>query len=408
MKVVMVNLVGTGGMAHYNYQLASAMVRHGADVTMLTTTDFELVELSHGFELLPVLKLWPRIDETRQVETKSGRRLASRFRILLRRLFRAGRLYLTWFRLTRLTIAANPDVVQFGAELGSPAVWLFLRWMRRRGMKIAWVCHEFAYRERRRNTVFRHANHLFDNLDVVFVHGETNRRALLEHGGLEERDVVSIEHGNEELFVQLAGTEDLLDEVLPTVGPNDRVILFFGTVRPSKGVTDLLEAFALLPDRDHVRLVIAGYPSRFTDPLELVESAERLGVAGDVVFDFRYVPINEVGALIRRSRMVVLPYRSATQSGALQVAYAFGVPVVATAVGAIPEVVEQGGTGMLVAPQDPVALSSAMAYLLEHPDEAEEMGARARELATTRFSWDGVAEAVTDAFRTTTRTRGEA
>ena len=87
------------------------------------------------------------------------------------------------------------------------------------------------------------------------------------------------------------------------------------------------------------------------------------------------------------ARVAVFPYRSIDQSGALQVAYTFGVPAVATAVGGLPEAVEHGASGLVVPPGDPAALASALATLLADSSLAARYGARARELSETRYSW---------------------
>ena len=82
-----------------------------------------------------------------------------------------------------------------------------------------------------------------------------------------------------------------------------------------------------------------------------------------------------------RHTRLVLPYRSATASGVLQVAFAFGRPVAATALGALAEDVEHGVTGLLVHAEDRDELATAMASLLREPDRARRMGVAAAEAA---------------------------
>jgi glycosyltransferase involved in cell wall biosynthesis len=122
------------------------------------------------------------------------------------------------------------------------------------------------------------------------------------------------------------------------------------------------------------------------------------GLEDVVAVDSRYVPDEEVRPLMELARFVVLPYRSATQSGVLHVAYACGRPVIATRVGGLPEVVEEGGTGRLVPPRSPRELADAMLALLDDPEGAARMGERALELSCTRFSWAAVARAILSAY----------
>ena len=70
------------------------------------------------------------------------------------------------------------------------------------------------------------------------------------------------------------------------------------------------------------------------------------------VIDNEYIPDDKVAALFRRASVVVLPNIEATQSGVIPLAYTFGKPVVATTVGSLPEMVDDGDTGLLVPPRD--------------------------------------------------------
>nr|MCU0282122.1 glycosyltransferase family 4 protein [Acidimicrobiia bacterium] len=83
----------------------------------------------------------------------------------------------------------------------------------------------------------------------------------------------------------------------------------------------------------------------------------------------------------------------------LQVAYAFGRPVVATTVGGLPDAVEDGVTGLLVPPADPPALARALVKLLSDPDEALRMGAEGRAVAEVRYSWEPIAAAILGVYQ---------
>jgi glycosyltransferase involved in cell wall biosynthesis len=163
-------------------------------------------------------------------------------------------------------------------------------------------------------------------------------------------------------------------------------------LRASKGIPDLLRAFARLADDDQrpVKLVIAGYPTQSFDLGELRSLAEALGIADRLVLDPRYVANEEVGELMDIARVVVFPYLNATQSGPLMIAYAFGRPVIATAVGSFPSVVKDGETGFLVPPAAPEALAAAMQKLVDDAGLAARMGAKAKEMSEALYSWDAV------------------
>jgi glycosyltransferase involved in cell wall biosynthesis len=157
----------------------------------------------------------------------------------------------------------------------------------------------------------------------------------------------------------------------------DRFVLFAGRLAPEKGIAELADATAGLP------LVVAG-----DGPLRtLVPDA--LG----------FVPRRELEQLYARAAVVVFPSRQEGLPVALLEAMAQGCPVVATRVGGIPQLVEDGRSGLLVPPRDPVALRAAIDTLLADPELGRRLGREARERVRSLCSWDRITEATLDAYR---------
>ena len=117
------------------------------------------------------------------------------------------------------------------------------------------------------------------------------------------------------------------------------------------------------------------------------------------MFDLRYIPMDCVGALMTLSTVVVFPYHSCSQSGSLQVAYSFGRPVVATAVGGLAEVVDDGRSGFLVPPHRPDALAGKIVKLLKEKKRSEEMGLYARELSQAQHGWGAITKKVATIYK---------
>jgi glycosyltransferase involved in cell wall biosynthesis len=171
------------------------------------------------------------------------------------------------------------------------------------------------------------------------------------------------------------------------VEERENTVLFFGRLSRYKGIEALLEAEPLItrevPD---ARIVVAG-----RDYAE-DRYGKMSGARKNIVFYNRFIPNREVPRLFRESSLVVMPYVEASQSGVLGLAYAFGKPVVATRVGSIPEVVEDGGTGLLVPPGDAGALASAVLRLLNDRDLRRRMGENAYAKACGELSWETIAK----------------
>jgi len=132
---------------------------------------------------------------------------------------------------------------------------------------------------------------------------------------------------------------------------DDRVLLFFGYVRKYKGLDILLESMKELVQKDsRYRLLVVG--EFYDSPKEYTGFAESMGLSASVHFINKFIPNEEVGQYYRLADVVVLPYRSATQSGILNVAYGFRKPVIVTDVGGLAEFVDHGKTGLIVKEAD--------------------------------------------------------
>jgi glycosyltransferase involved in cell wall biosynthesis len=176
-------------------------------------------------------------------------------------------------------------------------------------------------------------------------------------------------------------------------------VLFVGRLTPHKGVDRLLAA---LPPG--ARLTIAGSTGHDARPPECDYPSLLRRLAANRAVRFQVpAPDAELPVLYRRARVFVLPSVERTVYGrevpvsellglTLLEAMASGTPVVASRLGGIPEIVEDGVTGHLVPPGDVEALRDRLADLLDRPRQAAAMGAAARERVLERFTWRACAE----------------
>jgi glycosyltransferase involved in cell wall biosynthesis len=142
--------------------------------------------------------------------------------------------------------------------------------------------------------------------------------------------------------------------------PGECALLYFGVIRPFKGVEDLIRAFDAIPPTEigGYRLTIAGETwERHFLPAELAASSR---YRDRITFIDRYLTDDEVSELFARADVVVLPYRRCSQSGPLHIAMHYGLPVVVTAVGGLVEAVEGYVGATLAKPGDPLALMHAI------------------------------------------------
>jgi L-malate glycosyltransferase len=109
---------------------------------------------------------------------------------------------------------------------------------------------------------------------------------------------------------------------------------------------------------------------------------------------------SDVPALLDSSDVFVLPSTSEAFPNAVLEAMASGLPVIATRVGGIPELIESGRTGVLVAPRDPAALAQAVVDVIRHPERACAMGAAARAHVHDQYSFDRMVESFAHLYDT--------
>jgi glycosyltransferase involved in cell wall biosynthesis len=146
-------------------------------------------------------------------------------------------------------------------------------------------------------------------------------------------------------------------------------LLFFGIVRPYKGVDVLIQALARA-DVPDVSLTVAGEIWEGRD--ELLRSISDLGLTGRVTLTEGYVPAAELPQLFGAADALVLPYRSATASQNALIAFEFGIPVVATRAGALADAVTDGINGLTCEPGDVCGLAQAITRLYQ-PGELERL-----------------------------------
>jgi glycosyltransferase involved in cell wall biosynthesis len=175
-------------------------------------------------------------------------------------------------------------------------------------------------------------------------------------------------------------------------GSPQLALLAYGAVRPYKGLDLALAALARVDPALHVKLVVAGHV--WDGGRELAAQVARLGLEQRVELRPGYVSNEETALLFRAADASLLPYRAATQSGVVQLSFAYGVPVIATAVGGLPSAIADGRDGLLCPPDDPDALAAAIERMASVHDEL----AAGVEAAAPHWSFRRYAELLQDAL----------
>jgi acetyltransferase-like isoleucine patch superfamily enzyme/glycosyltransferase involved in cell wall biosynthesis len=215
----------------------------------------------------------------------------------------------------------------------------------------------------------------------LVVHGESLIQKLAEYSHIPIDRIFAVPHGEYRYYTHFdSGTEKVRN--------GHRNVLFFGRWEEYKGIDVLIDAEPMISERyPNTRIILAGEG-------RLLLSTLLPRMIHPESFDIRNyaIPDDEVPDLFKESEVVVLPYREATQSGPLHIAGTFSKPTVVSSVGAMPEVVKDGETGLLVSPGDPKELADAVCRLLGDPEFARKMGENAHNQMAETESMEKVAE----------------
>lgn len=191
--------------------------------------------------------------------------------------------------------------------------------------------------------------------DAAVIHSEVDREPVVRRHRLGDRPIVVIAHGPYDHHVSPRTVE-----IEPKTQDKPFSLLYFGVIRPFKGVEDLIRAFDLLDD-DQARgfsLTVAGETwERWTLPAELIAASRH---AERITFINRYLSDAELSELLADADAIVLPYHRSSASGPLHTAMSAGLPVVVTAVGGLVEAAGDYEGAIFVPPRVPLALRSAL------------------------------------------------
>ncbi|MER3523954.1 MAG: glycosyl transferase family 1 [Ignavibacteria bacterium] len=300
---------------------------------------------------------------------------------------------INWLGVGNKIRLRRPDllVMKYWLPFFGPCFGTIAR-MAKRGtnMKVLYICDNVVPHEHRPGDA-AFTRYAFGAGDFFIVQSEAVERDLKKL--LPSARYKNVPHPVYNIFGTAVGKSQARRRLGITDG---RVLLFFGYVRPYKGLSVMLEAMKRLPPDMDVKLLVVG--EFYDDKEKYLKQIDALGLQHRVSVVSDYVPNDTVGLYFSAADVVMLPYRSATQSGIAQIAYNFDKPVIATAVGGLAEVVRDGVTGFVVPPNDPDALARAVVRYFAEQRENEFAANVAVE--KRKYSWEAMVRAIEEFMQT--------
>ena len=175
----------------------------------------------------------------------------------------------------------------------------------------------------------------------------------------------------------------------------ENIILYFGIIRKYKGFDILLKAISELKDkRTDFHLLAAG--ECYGSDEKYTKLISDLGISDYITWHNRYIPDEDVAMYFSAADVVALPYRSASQSGITQIAYYYNIPVIVTNVGGLPEIVDEGKSGIIINPENSSELAAVLDKQLGQ-NTLQEMGTYINTFKQ-KFSWDYFVEGIESVY----------
>ena len=224
--------------------------------------------------------------------------------------------------------------------------------------------------------------------NAIIVHGKKLREQMIIKYRLPAEKIYSVHIGEHEVAPFKVFER-------PEITEDKNSILFFGRIYEYKGLEYLIKSEPMITEKvPGCKIIIAGQGENFEKYDNMIGTRKEHFIIYNHLISYK-----DGAELFQRSSVVVLPYVEASQSGVIPTAYSFKKPVVVTNVGSIPEVVDDGKTGLIVPPRDSRALAEAIIIILNDDKLRKEMGENAFIKLKEDFSWKNIGKQTFDIYK---------
>ena len=339
MKIIEIGSSAMGGVTEYTKELVNSLVSLGIDVSHFYISNRHKSNMLQKYNPISWLITWQKIKKT------------------------------------------DPDIIhiQYTPTICGPFFPLFLIFLRlvRAKPKLIITAHEkpTGYLHHlnfiTKKMFMLYEKKIFKFCDKIIVHTLDHKQELLNRYNIRLNKIAIIPHPvmephtSDQITIENVAKKCELD--------SKEIITYFGFIRPHKGIDYLIKAFSSVlevsNDDKKILLIAGSTPKIWSEYLiKLKKLVKRDGIEEYVIFT-DYVSNEEMSAIFSGSKIIVLPYLLATQSGVLHQAIAYGKPVITTDVGGVGETVKKYNIGCVVPPRDSRAIADAILGMLDNPEE---------------------------------------
>ena len=374
MKIIVIDPIAS--VPYYDYSLCKALTENGCNVELITCPfkadpDFNFYGIKHKLFFFPWVSSYKLRDNTKWLYklyqvVKGIEYIKDIFRLLIYiKKNHADIIHLQWSELPSVDV-----------------IWLIL--LKKMGFKLVYTAHNILpHEEKPKHKLFY--NFLYNIFDRVIVHSLHDKKQLSSQFDIIENKIAVIPHGNLNIHITDKSLSKIKARDKLGIRQQDIVALFFGLILPYKGIEYLLNAWNKIAlQNSHWHLIVAGKKFMSLDTIEMNPK--------HITFHNCFIPFEMVPYYFTASDVVILPYTKTYNSGVLHLAYSFGVPVIASRVGGISEVLEEGNSGFLVEPSNVDELADTIKKALSNKSMLKKMGKYAKCLSDSKYSWENISQ----------------
>lgn len=298
-----------------------------------------------------------------------------------------------WFKVGRMIIKENPDLVifKYWMPFFAPCYGVIAsRLRRRKSIKLLSICHNIIPHEKRPGDRIL-SKYFLKKIDYFVLLSDQVQKDLFTF--IKRAKSKVLPHPIYSLFGD--GVEKYVAKDRLTLR-DDNYILFFGFIRDYKGLDILIEAVSLLDKSLGIKLIVAG--EFYSNKRKYLDLIDKFNLKESIILKSDFIPTTDVKYYFSAVDAVILPYRSATQSGIAQIAVNFAKPVIASDVGGISEVIKNEEAGLIVEKENPEMLAAAISRF--YLDNKEKQFTEHMKNLKEKYSWKSFSDGIFDLIKT--------
>jgi D-inositol-3-phosphate glycosyltransferase len=386
-KVVVIEPLGKGGWAQYTYCLLSHLSSRIEELVLVTDSNTRFLGMKLPYVVKPILfSMANRLISLLHLQNRRS----------IRRILRAIEIPFNHLKIFLYCLKTNPDIIHFQTAYSFEG--LIIPLYRYFGIKVVYTAHDLLHYPPYPGDMLIFS-YMYRRLNAIIVNGRSLKNDLLAlFPGVRPANIFINNLGNDLEMEDLPNISRREARSRLSISRGEKVILFYGIIRPYKGLEVLIRAFAILLKKlPEARLFIAGEPiGGFTEYQNIINRLE----IGEWVKVFPYfIPLEETPTFFTAADVVAIPYLKSYQTGIAPIAYSYSRPVVVSRVGGLVECIEEGKSGYSFQSGDAGDLAERLFLILSDVEKNTGMKEFAGQYYRDNFSWRKITLATLAVYR---------